>query len=310
MDEKGNLIVNIKPTLRNPYIICGLTGWVDGGEVSTGVVEYFIEQFKGKTFAEIPNSRYYVYQVPGEESLRPIFKMQEGLIVETQFPKNEFYYAVNPDSDRDLIFFRGTEPSLYWEEYADTVISLACSFGAARLYVSGGVLDSTPYTREPVISCACTSSKVKKEMEKYNVTFSSREGPATFNQMLLFASKRKNLEGMSLTARVPYYPEYEVALDYSAKSIEAILARLNNLMRLNINFTELNKEIKETERSLDLIRQQNPEFNAYIEELENNYLETQYHDPLNISPKEGIKLAEDFLRTNKYKPHGDNSAGG
>jgi proteasome assembly chaperone (PAC2) family protein len=296
---RDSVIFDSKPALRNPYIVCGLNGWVNGGKVSVVGVNFLIKQFSGVKFAEMPTSHYHIYQIPGVESLRPVFRMQDGLIVESHLPKNQFYYVVNPTSDHDLILFLGTEPSLNWEEYADTVVSLACDFGASRMYAFCGLLDRTPYTREPKISCTCTGVKVKDEMEKYNVTFSNREGPATFNQMLLYACKKKGLEGVNFTVRVPFYPEFNVVIDYSPKSIKAVLVRLKNLMHLDMNFDELNNAIKEVEGKLDFVRQQNPQFNTYIEELEKDYVEMPYQESLDISPSDAVRLAEEFLKKNK-----------
>lgn len=299
MSGRDSVIFDSKPTLRNPYIVCGLNGWVNGGEVSVVGVNYFIRQFGGVKFAEMPTSRYHIYQIPGVESLRPVFRMQDGIIVESHLPKNQFYYATNPVSEHDLIFFLGTEPSLKWEEYADSVVSLACDFGASRLYALCGILDRTPYTREPRISCTCTGAKVKEEMEKYNVTFSNREGPATFNQMLLYSCKKKGLEGVNFTVRVPCYPEYNVFIGYSPKSTKAILVRLKDLMHLDMNFEELNNAIKEVEGKLDFFRQQNPQFNTFIEELEKDYVEMPYQESLDISPSDAVRLAEEFLKNNE-----------
>ena len=305
MEQRDNLTYITKPTLRSPYIVCGLNGWLNGGDVSVGGTKYLISQFKGTKFAEMPTSRYHVYQVPGVESLRPMFKMQDGVVVEAHFPENEFYYAMNPASDHDLILFQGTEPSLNWEEYADTVVGLASDFKASRLYTFGGVMDRSPYTREPRMSCTCTSAKVKSEMERCNVTFSSRQGPASFNLMLLQACQKKGLEGANFTVRVPYYPEFNIAIDYNPKSIKAILTRLDQLMHLNLNFEELDKGIKELEGKLDFIRQQNPQFNTYIEELEKDYAEMPYPEPLDMSANEGVRLAEEFLRENKDRRQGN-----
>ena len=299
MNDKDILIFDSKPTLKDPYIICGFSGWINGGEVSVASINYFIKQYNGLKFAEMPISRYHVYQIPGLESLRPVFKMQDGLIVETHLPKNQFYYAKNPVSENDFIFFVGTEPSIKWEEYADTVVSLACDFGASRLYTLCGILTRTPYTREPHISCTCTSDTIKEEMEKYNVTFSDRVGPATFNQMLIYACKKKGLEGVNFTVRVPCYPEYNVLIGYSPKSVKAVLVRLKDLMHLDMSFEELDNAIKEVEGKLDFFRQQNPEFNAYVEELEKDYVEMPYNESLDISPSDAIRLAEEFLKDNE-----------
>ena len=191
MRNQDNLKFDSKPALRKPYIICGLNGSFNGGNVSVDGVNYFISQFNGVKFAEMPASRYHIYQIPGDESLRPVFKMQDGLIVESQLPVNQFYYATNPGSEHDLILFLGYEPNLNWEEYAETIVDLACDFRASRLYTFCGLLDRIPYTREPLISCTCTDIKVKQEMEYYHVTFSNREGMASFGQMLMYACKKR-----------------------------------------------------------------------------------------------------------------------
>lgn len=291
-----NLIYDMKPVLRSPYIVCGLNGWLNGGDVSVGGIEYLIKQFKAAKFAELPVYPYHVYQMPGVENVRPTFKMEDGVVRDVYFPKNEFYYAVNPGSAHDLILFLGTEPSLNWEDFADTVAGLAVDFRAHRLCTFGGILDRSPYTREPRISCTCTSVRVRDEMEKYNVSFSSRQGPASFNLMLLHAARKRDLDGVNFTVRAPYYPEFNIAIDYSPKSIKAVLTRLGNLMSLEIGFEELNKAITELQDKLDAIKRENPQFATYVDELEKNYVEMPYQDTLDISPNEAVKFAEEFLR--------------
>jgi proteasome assembly chaperone (PAC2) family protein len=299
MSGSDRVIFDSKPTLRDPYIVCGLNGWVNGGEVSVFGLNYLIKQFGGVKFAEMPTSRYHIYQIPGIESLRPVFRMEEGIIVESHLPEDQFYYAKNPASEHDLIFFLGTEPSLKWEEYAETVVSLASDYKATRLYALCGILDRTPYNREPKISCTCTSAEVKEEMEKYNVTFSNREGSATFNQMLIYTCQKKGLEGVNFTVRVPCYPEHNVFIGYSPRSIKAVFVRLKDLMHLDMDFEELDDAIKEVEGKLDFFRQQNPKFNTFMEELERNYVETPYQESLDISPSDAIRLAEEFLKNNE-----------
>ena len=299
MSYQDNLKYESKPSLRKPYIICGLGGSFNNGNVSVGGVNYLFSQFDAVKFAEMPASRYHIYQIPGDSSLRPAFKMEDGLIVESHLPVNEFYYAKNAGSEHDLILLRGDEPSLNWEEYAETVVDLACNFGATRLYNICSILDMTPYTYEPLISCTCTDAKVKQEMENYYITFSNREGMASFGQMLIYACKKKGLEGVNFTARVPCYPEFNVFLVESPKSLKAILVRLKDLMHLDMNFDELDAAISEMERKLNYVRQQNQDFNAFIKELEEKYIEMPYRESLGISPSDAVKLAEEFLNNNK-----------
>jgi len=262
------------------------------------VVDYLIDQYDAEKFAEMPAARYHLYQIPGVDSLRPSFRMEEGIITEAQMPINEFYYAKDTGSGHDLILFHGDEPSLNWEEYAEAVVELALSFGAERLYATGGLLDMSPYTREPIISCTCSDEKVKAEIDTYNVTWSNREGMAAFGQMLVHECQLKGLEACNFTVRVPCYPEFNVFLAESPKSIKAVLVRLKDLMKVDLDFDELDGAIKETEGKLNFLRQQNPQLNTLIEELEKKYVEMPYQESLDLSADDAIRLAEEFLKNN------------
>ncbi len=287
-----------KPELKKPYIICGLRGSFNNGNASVGVVEYLIDQFDAVKFAEMPAARYHIYQIPGVDSLRPSFKMEEGIITDAQMPVNEFYYAKDAGSGHDLILFMGDEPSLNWDEYAGAVVELALSFGAERLYATGGLLDMSPYTRDPLISCTCTDEKVKEEIDTYSVTWSNREGMAAFGQMLVHTCQLKGLEACNFTVRVPCYPEFNVFLAESPRSLKAVLLRFKDLMKLDLDFDELDAAIKEMEGKLGFVRQQNPQLNTLIEELEKKYVEMPYRESLDLSADDAVRLAEEFLKNN------------
>ena len=107
MEDTGKIKFYSKPNLRSPYVICGFEGSFNGGDVSIGIIEYLIEQFKAIKFAEMETSRYHIYQLPEVDGLRPIFKMQDGLIVESELPTDEFYCVLNATKDHDLILFSG-----------------------------------------------------------------------------------------------------------------------------------------------------------------------------------------------------------
>jgi proteasome assembly chaperone (PAC2) family protein len=299
MENTESLKFFSQPKLHSPYVICGFEGTFNGGDVSMGIIEHLIEQYKAIKFAEMATPRYHIYQLPGVDTLRPIFKMEEGLITEAELPRDEFYYVPDASKDHDLILFSGSEPSLNWEEYAHNIVNLAAEFGASRLFTTCGLFDMTPYTREPMISCTCTSDKIKAEMEKYNVTFSNREGSASFAQMIIFTCQQKGLEGVNFTVRAPYYPDINIVLSYSPKSMKAVLVRLNHLMHFNMDFNEINEEIKELDGKLDFMKQQNPQFRTFIEELEKNFVEMSFEEPLDISPSEAIKFAEELLKEHK-----------
>ncbi|MFQ5875703.1 MAG: PAC2 family protein, partial [Dehalococcoidia bacterium] len=261
--------------------------------------QYLTRKLKAKRFAEIPIDRFHIFQVPGQLSLRPQIRIEDGILKKHSFPQNQFFYYVNPDADNDLILFLGTEPNLNWEEYADAILSVADDFAVCRIYLLGGVLDKTPHTKEPGVSCACTSEQLKDEMRQYGMQFSNYEGPGRFGTTLLHICQKRGLPMVSVTARATYYPEFNILIPHNPKAIRAVVRRLSGLLHLKMDLSDLDREAREFEAKLGFMVSHNPQFLAYVEELEKDFIEVKYEEPLDISANEAVQIAEEFLKERK-----------
>jgi len=299
MDRRGNVIIAKKPKLRHPYMVCGISGWVNGGEAATGSIQYLVRKLEALRFAEIPIDRSHIFQVPGQLSLRPHIRIEDGILKEHRFPQNQFFYWVNPNADNDLILFLGTEPNLNWEEHADAIIGIAEEFAVVRIYLLGGVLDKTPHTNEPGVSCTCSTHELKEEMQKYSVQFSNYEGPGSFGTTLLHICQNRPMQMVSIMARATYYPEFNIVIPHNPKAIRAVVRRLNHLLHLNLDVSDLDRQAEEFEAKLNFMASQNPKFQAYVEELEKDFIEVKYEEPLDISADEAVRIAEEFLKQKK-----------
>lgn len=296
MDEAQNIIYTNKPKLRRAQMVCGIEGWVNGGESATGTTKYLINKLRAEKFAEIPINRFHIFQVPGQLSLRPHVRIENGMLQEHRFPTNQFFYWVNPNEEGDLILFLGSEPNLNWEEYAAAILSVAESLTVDTIYWLGGVLDKIPYTKEPNVLCTSSSDKLKQEMQKYGVQFTNYEGPGSFGTTLLHICRKADVQMLILIAKAAYYPEFNIVIPHSPKCIRALARRLNGIFRLNLDVSDLDTEAEQFEEKLDFMANQNPELRIYIDKLEKEYVEINYEEPLNISADEAVRMAEDLLR--------------
>jgi len=297
--DRGNVVFGEKPRLRQPYMVFGISGWVDGGEAATGSVSYLRRKLEAITFAEMPIRKFHVFQVPGQISLGTHITIEDGIIKEHRFPQNQFFYWVNPRADHDLILFLGTEPNLNWEEYAGAILDVAQEFAVTRIYRLGGVLDNHPYTKEPGVSCICTSPELKEEMQKYGVQFTSYKGPSTFGTTLLYFCQNRGMEMAGMTARATYYPDFNIVISYNPKAIRALVRRLNHLLGLKLDLSDLDKEVDHLQDKLASVARHNAEFAAYIKQLEKDYVEVKYEEPLDISADEAVEIAEELLKGDK-----------
>ncbi|MCL4534694.1 MAG: PAC2 family protein [Bacteroidetes bacterium] len=295
-----------RPTLKKPVMLVGFTGWLDGGEASTGPVDYLVQKLSTRRLAEISMRDFAAYQLPGMEFLRPNVETEDGLIVEVRYPTSLFHYwhSENVDMPHDLVLLRGTEPNLQWEEYTDIVLSVAEQSGVERLYSVGGVLDTSPHTREPLVSCSVSDLKLKAELAPYAVSYSNYKGPSTFNSALIAACRHKGLEAIHLTGRSTYYPEFNISIPHNSKVIYALLRRLNRLIGLGLDLSDLDQAGRELQAKLDGIVARNLKLKRYVEELEKNFVEVRYHEPIEGEPEDFVRDAEEFLRRQRDNGQG------
>lgn len=285
-----------KPKLRQPSMVCGIDGWVNGGEAATGTVQYLVDNLGATKFAEIPIDRFHIFQVPGQLSLRPQVRIEDGILREHHFPTNEFFCWVNPITDHDLILFLGSEPNMNWEEYAEALLGIAKQFKVDRIYLLGGVLDRLPYTKEPHVSCSCSSFAIRGEMQKYGILGVEYEGPGSFGTTFLHICQNQHMDMISLVARAAYYPEFNILIPRNPKSIRALVTRLESILHINLDTIDLDTQVQEFEGKLDYMAGNNLEFQKYIEKLEQDYAEIKYEKPLDISADEAVRIVEEFMR--------------
>lgn len=253
-------------SFRNPRLLIGFSGWMDGGDVSTGTIKVLAERLYAKRFAEIEPEGFYIYNFPGAMEVtalfRPHCRIKEGIIREFEFPENVFYAAEN----EDLILFAGKEPNLRWEEYGRYVFSLCREFDVKLIYFIGSVAGLVPHTRDPRLFCSVSHVEMKSRFESYGMKFSDYEGPASIVTYLTTAAKEHGAEMVSLVATVPAYVQGS-----NPKCIEAVTRRVAGILGVHVDLDDLRTTADEFERRLTEVVQEQPELAENIVKLEQDY---------------------------------------
>jgi len=261
-----SLIIHKKLSFKTLHMVLGFSGWMNGGDVSTDTVEYLKNKLKAKKFAEINFKNFYILNLPGMmqqvAQFRPYTKIQDGLLTNFQYPKNEFFY----DEKNNLILFLGKEPNLGWDEYANCIFELGEKFGVKKMYFVGSVAGPTPHTREVRISCSLSSEKQKAELKDYDIRFTNYEGPASITTLLTKLSKKKGIEMINFVAEIPIYVQTK-----NPKGIKAITKRLVKLLNIDIDLDDLSKMSNDFEKNTNEFVAKQPELTEQIKKLEENY---------------------------------------
>ncbi len=138
-----------RPRLSDGTMLLALTGWMDGGLVSTGTVRRIMEGRRLAEIARIDPDPFYIYNFPGSMDVASIFrpkvKHDDGLIAEMEMPADAFY----ADVPANLAFFVGKEPNLRWQAFANCIFAVAADLNVKRMIFMGSFGGTVPHTREP-----------------------------------------------------------------------------------------------------------------------------------------------------------------
>jgi proteasome assembly chaperone (PAC2) family protein len=278
-----------RPDLHNTRLLLGFSGWMDGGEVSTGTIKYLIDKLDAKKFAEITPEGFYIYNFPGSMEItslfRPHTKIRAGLIKSFEVPSNEFFCS----EQHNLILFYGKEPNLQWEEFADCIFSLCREFGIEIIYFIGSVAGLVPHTREPRFLSSVSDVQLKENLQRYGVKFTDYEGPASFTTYFSIRCTEQDLKMATLIATIPAYVQGN-----NPRCIEAVIKRVASILGQQIDLDDLRAIGDEFEKKLSDAVQEQPELAANIHKLEEDYdnevFNTEMGDLKNWLQQQGINL--------------------
>ena len=254
------------PQLRDATLLLALTGWMDGGDVSTGSVRAIMGRREVRQVARIEPDDFYIYNFPGSMEIaamfRPHVKYEGGVVTEFDMPSN----VVWADEAANLVFFVGREPNLRWQTFADCVFSLARTLGVSRIIFMGSFGGSVPHTREPRLYGSVSDRRLRDLLKEHGLRPSEYEGPGSFATMLLHEAKRHGVEMLSLVAEIPAYLEGANPL-----SIEAISRRLARIIGRPIDLASMRETSNEWESRVTAAVAKDEKLAATIRKLEEEY---------------------------------------
>ncbi len=295
-----------RPVSEEIYMIVGWRQWADGGSVSSGLPQYLIHQTKARAIGSINPDGFYLFQFPGTHDLvRPAVQFIEGYPVSLTTPHNDLYYSGN--ERRGVVYFLGDEPQLDVERYVRALLDIAEDLGVKRIIGLGGVYGELPFDKERMISCNYSLQDLKAELEPMGVSFSDYHGGASIGSYVCKRSGERGIEYMGFYAFVPSYDFSTVEQIGNVIRIEndftswlAIMRRLNHMLHLGIDLTDLEKKSDHLsdliESKINEIDEAAPQLNVreYLQNLTIGYTETTFNPLDEVWEEELRRLMDKF----------------
>jgi proteasome assembly chaperone (PAC2) family protein len=269
--------------LRAPALVCAFSGWNDAGDAASAALTFIGESLGAERFARIDPEEFYDFQ-----STRPHIRFGEDGRREVTWPGIEIFAARVPRAPRDLILVQGPEPSMRWRTFCQHIVDLAEALGTQLVVTIGALLADVPHTQPVAITGLASDESL---MTKLGIQETTYEGATGIVGVLHTAFSEAGLPSASLWASVPHY----VAAAPNPKAALALVRKVEGLVAVSVDATDLENATGEYERQVGLAVQSDPDVQAFVERLE----QAAEQDTRPLGPGDlpsGDALASEFQR--------------
>jgi proteasome assembly chaperone (PAC2) family protein len=238
-------------------MVCAFQGWNDAGDAASTAASFMSTALGARRFAQVDTEEFYDFQAN-----RPRIRIGEEGEREIEWPCVEMFEAAVPRAQRDLVFVQGVEPSLRWRAFSSLIVELAEALGVQMVITLGALLADVPHTRPVAMTGFASDPALLESMSASGP--GSYEGPTGIVGVLHSIASDAGLPSMSLWASIPHY----VAAAPSPKAALALVRRLESLVGVSVDASELERASLTYERQVGLAVSSDPDVQAFVERLE------------------------------------------
>ena len=276
--EPERLLQPVPEGQRVTVLLAAFEGWNDAGEAASDALRYLNKLWGGKKVGSIDADEYYDFQFT-----RPTIRRTATGERKIKWPSTRIFKASVPDSNVDVIFVQGTEPSYKWRAYTAELLVHAEALHVDYVILVGALLADVPHSRPIPVSSSTDDPALRERMD---LEASQYEGPVGIVGVLAEVALLAGLPTVSLWAAVPHY----VAQAPSPKAQLALLHRIEELLQVPLDTQELVEESDAWERGVDELATEDPEIAAYVRQLE------EAKDTADLPEASGESIAREFER--------------
>jgi hypothetical protein len=192
-----------------------------------------------------------------------------------------------PRAPRDLVLLGGPEPSMRWRGFTQLIIDLAEALGVQLVVSLGALLADVPHTLPVQVSGSGSDSRCSSTSACSRPATRARPGSSACSAP---PAPRAAPVGEPLGERPPLRrrgtPNPKAAL--------ALVRRLEGLVGVAVDASELEHAAADYERQVGLAVQSDPDVQAFVERLEQLAEDERSGEPEEIPS--GDRLASEFQR--------------
>jgi hypothetical protein len=252
------LTVHHLPELRQPAVLCAVSGWSDAGQAASGALGYLLNKWSNQRFAEFDSDEIYNYTVT-----RPATMRSGGGRRRLSWPDFAWFALPVPHAERDLVVLLGPEPDLRWKEIRRAALDLIARLNGSLLLTFGGFYAQVPHTGSARLFGRAYDEPLAAKLRQMNLQDSDYQGPTGFVTAISDAAAQRGLPTAGLWAAAPMYLQGTS----NPKLAAALLLASERLIGADLGTTELQAAGRDLELRVNQALRERPDFQKLVREM-------------------------------------------
>ncbi|PIF03537.1 MAG: carboxylate--amine ligase [Propionibacterium sp.] len=242
--------------LNDPLVLVAFDGWNDACSVASRVITHLGAHLGADAFGILPADDYTDYQ----QSRPNLVRTPAGELL--NWP--QVTVSVAPGRERDLVLISGPEPNLHWPRFAAVVCEFIINLDPQLVVLLGAMLSDVPHTRPvPLVS----SFSDQELADRFILERNDYEGPIGMTGLVTRGLISSDIPTISIWAGVPHY----TASQPNAKAELAVLSKLEDILRTDLELGSLPDDAEAWEHSVDELMASDESARAYLDSLEQQF---------------------------------------
>ncbi|MBI2683972.1 MAG: PAC2 family protein, partial [Actinobacteria bacterium] len=237
--------------LRRPVMVAAFGGWNDAASAASGAISFVGGELSAERFARMDPEEFYDFQ-----DTRPLIDLTTSGRHSLTWPEVEFYGA-RTQHGPDVVLVSGTEPSMRWRTFCETILGVASALDVERIVTLGSLLADVAHTR-PIRLTAIASDQ--RLIDGMGTRPPSYRGPTGIVAVLHQIASDAGMSSASLWAPVPHYaagvpnPKGALALVRGLSTVAGLRFDLTELeASARVHEVQVSRAVERDERLKDLV---------------------------------------------------------
>jgi proteasome assembly chaperone (PAC2) family protein len=224
-----------KPKLNNPWLVAV---WPGMGHVALNAGYYLLAKLEMHVIAEFEAAN--LFDIDHVE-------VNRGLIQPAGMPRHRFFLWTDPEQKRDLVVFLGeAQPPIGKFAFCQRLIDFARELNIQRVYTFAAMATQMHPEHASRVFGAATDQQGLEELKRLELELLQDGNIGGLNGVLLGAAAQAGMHGACLLGEMPHI---FTQLPYPKASL-AILEVFSTMAGIDLDFTELQEQVRNTDQQL------------------------------------------------------------